>query len=197
MKHSYGAGYQNILIRPLEENDIEKLRVWRNDDSQTKYLRKIDTITPEMQKKWYDNYLKDQNVIAFAIDETEQLKRMVGSVSLYHFNGKVAEIGRIQIGDMEARGKGIGGKSFVLAMQIGFRQLGLEKITASVHRENAAAYKSYMKIGFCVTGSHPAPMGGIEDEIEINETMLAKANCYTDEIKFLCEKISAHPWGTL
>ena len=35
----YEAVYDNVRIRPLEEKDLEKLRIWRNDVKQTKYLR--------------------------------------------------------------------------------------------------------------------------------------------------------------
>ena len=84
---------------------------------------------------------------------------------------------------MEARGHGIGGKSFVLAMMVAFRKMGLRKIVASVHQENRAAYKSYLKIGFQVCGSHPASVGGIEDEIWIDEKRLTEVNGYTEEIK--------------
>lgn len=183
VNHQYHASYENIMLRPLERKDIENLRVWRNDATQTRFLRKIDHITPEMQEKWYESYLKDNDTIAFAIEETEHLHRMVGSLSLYDFQGEQAEIGRLQVGDMEARGHGIGGKSFVLAMMVAFRKMGLRKIVASVHQENQAAYKSYLKIGFQVCGSHPASVGGIEDEIWIDEKRLTEVNGYTEEIK--------------
>lgn len=114
MNHQYHASYENIMLRPLERKDIENLRVWRNDATQTRFLRKIDHITPEMQEKWYESYLKDNDTIAFAIEETEHLHRMVGSLSLYDFREEQAEIGRLQVGDMEARGHGIGGKSLSL-----------------------------------------------------------------------------------
>ena len=32
MNHNYGALYGNVRLRPLEKNDIEKLRMWRNED---------------------------------------------------------------------------------------------------------------------------------------------------------------------
>lgn len=182
MQHNYHAYFQNIRIRPLEKSDIEILRIWRNDTSKTKYLRPIGKITPQMQEKWYETYLRNPDEIAFAIDETENLNRMVGSLFLYNFKEKIAEIGKIQVGDDEAHGMGIGGKSFVLAMKIGFERMNLEKIIASVHRENIAAYKSYMKIGFEIVGSHPALIGGIEDEIEMDIKRFQEINKYIPQI---------------
>ena len=183
MRHGYGARYQNVKIRPLEREDIERLRVWRNDVSKTQYLRRIKNITPEMQEKWYDAYLDDSDMLTFAIEETEDLKRLVGSLELYDFNGDSAEFGKIQIGDSEAHGRGIGRKSTVMILLIGFRKLGLKKIVASVHQENTAARSIYLRIGFQVVGNHPASMGGLEDELEIDEKRLKEINTYVDRIE--------------
>lgn len=172
MKHNYRICAKNVLLRPLEERDIEQLRIWRNDPLKTKYLRKIEKITPEMQKDWFERYLVNSDEITFAIEETKDLKRMVGSVSLYNFHEGVAEAGRIQIGDDAAHGRGIASLSMALVCKFAFNSLKLRKVIASVHRENVAAYKSYMKIGFHVVGFHPALMGGVENEIEITETDL-------------------------
>lgn len=182
MNHKYGASYDNVRLRPLEKNDIENLRVWRNDKSKTQFLKPIGEITPEMQLEWFKKYLDNQDEITFAIEETKDLNRMVGSVTLYNFHGKVAEVGKIQIGDREANGRGIGRKSLVMAMWIGFKKLELEKIVGAVHRENIAAHKNDMKIGFLVVGEHEAPMGGVEDEIEIDEKRLTEVNPYVSDI---------------
>jgi len=182
MKHTYGAVYDNVKLRPLEHGDIENLRIWRNDTSQTQFLRPIGEITPEMQEKWFENYLSNTGEMVFAIEETIELNRLVGSVALYNIGGETAEVGKIQIGDAEAHGRGIGSKSFVMALLIGFQKLGLKKIVGSVHRDNIAAYKTDMKIGFQVTGHHEAIVGGIEDEIEIDETRLKEVNQYVPEI---------------
>lgn len=185
MRHSFTASYQNIMLCPLEQRDIEKIRVWRNDSAATRFLRPIGKITPEMQQKWFDAYLKDENQIIFAIHETEKLNRMVGSVALYNFKQNSCEVGRIQIGDPEAHGMGIGRISLVMSMLIGFRNLGLKKITASVHQENISAYRNDMQIGFRVVGNHPAIVGGLEDEIEIDEERLLEVNTYAKDV-MLC-----------
>ncbi len=182
MEHSYMALYDNVMLRPLSIEDIEKLRVWRNDENNSKFLRNIGYITSEMQLKWFNNYLNDSNEIIFAIEEVSELKRVVGSVSLYNFKYNEAEIGKILIGDEEASGRGIGRKSFVMAMKVGFSKLGLKKIVASVHQDNVKAHSNYMKIGFIITGKHPYEMGGYEDEIMIDEKRMREVNSYVDQI---------------
>lgn len=182
MRHNYYANYKNVRLRPLAWDDIEQLRIWRNDSSKTQYLRKLKMITPEMQAKWYENYLDNHDEVIFAIVETEELNRIVGSVALYNFNGSEAEVGKIQIGDEAAHGKGLGKLSLVMSMLIGFKKLGLSKIISAVHRDNIAAHKNDMQIGFRIVGNHIAPMGGIEDELEMSEVRLYEVNPYVMEI---------------
>lgn len=185
MIHNYSAKLDNITIRPLEEKDIELLRIWRNDQDNSKFLRNIGYITEEMQKQWYESYLKNESDIVFAIEETKELNRVVGSLSLYDINKdeSTCEIGKIQIGDPAAHGKGIGRKTLVMAMKVAFQKLGIEKIVASVHPDNIQAYKNDMKIGFRVVGETPSVVGGVEHLLEMLENDARKANNYYDQIE--------------
>lgn len=150
MKHNYSCSFKNVSIRPLSENDIEFLRKWRNDDSNTKYLRKLPYITPEMQRSWFEKYLLNEDEICFAIDETEVLNRIVGSLSLYEFRNSQAEFGKILIGDQEAHGKSIGVNSITALMYIAFVKLRLDKVVLHVYAENKGAVHVYEKVGFSV-----------------------------------------------
>lgn len=184
VKHNFYAEYDNIVLRPLGVDDIEKLRVWRNDTESTKFLRDIGHITEEMQKQWFDNYLSNPNEVIFAIEETSKLNRMIGSLSLYEINREnlTSEIGKIQIGDSEAHGMGIGRKSLVMAMKVAFKFFALNKIVGSVHQENIQAHTNDMKVGFQIVGQTESVVGGIEDLIEITENQVSKVNPYYYDI---------------
>lgn len=82
MKHQYSGGFGEVVVRPLEEGDIESLRVWRNEPSNTRYLSKVPFITPEMQKKWYENYLANDEELQFAICFKDS-GELIGSAALY------------------------------------------------------------------------------------------------------------------
>ena len=75
MNHKLEARYSDTYLRPLKEEDLENLRVWRNDKESSHYLRKLGYITPEMQLRWYESYIKDSSEIIFAIVETSDLHR--------------------------------------------------------------------------------------------------------------------------
>ena len=85
MKHCIEMQIENVMIRPLLLEEIELLRRWRNNPENSKYLRSIPFITPEMRWKWYEKDLLDDNCMTFAIIETGKLNRIVGSMSIYNF----------------------------------------------------------------------------------------------------------------
>ena len=184
MKHTYTAQLDNVMIRPIEVADIELFRKWRNDPSITVYLRKIGNITKEMQKQWFDNYLNDSSEMFFAIEETDDLNRLVGSLALYHLESRnnECEIGKILIGDPEAHGRGIGRKSFVMAMKIGFQELGMQKIVVTVNPENIPSYRNIIKTGFCITGEVSSAVSGKELLLGITEDKTREHNPFYDEI---------------
>ena len=178
MKHDICKTYKNIKLRAIETKDLENLRVWRNDGTTTlKYLSKIDYITPEAQLGWYNRDLENQNSYTFAIEETEELKRLIGSTALYNFNNDTAEFGRILIGDDAARGRGWGVLATSVCLHIGFSVFDLTGIVAYVHEDNLAAWKAYEKCGFEVTGKR-------DDELEIfiAKEMFYKTNSFMEGI---------------
>ncbi|WP_078096978.1 GNAT family N-acetyltransferase [Agathobaculum desmolans] len=174
MKHRYCAEYKNCKIRPVWHEDIELYRIWRNNEMLSRYLTPVGKITPEMQEKWYKNNQEDPDVISFSVEETVDLKRLVGSASLYEFVGNTAEVGKTIIGDDDARGKSLGFYSELMTVYIGFEKLGLEKIVARIHEDNVASMKRARRLGYTITGKHPFENGGYECEL-----MATKEQFYT------------------
>jgi RimJ/RimL family protein N-acetyltransferase len=172
MNHEISLANKDVCLRPLAHDDIEQLRVWRNAPENSRFLRQIPYITPEMQETWFREYLSDPDTYTWAIDETRELNRLVGSVSLYHFaddirrtgipvhdlslkkdaGGKAAvsacEFGRLMVGDPEAHGRKIGLAATALCVDIAFGILGAELTYLSVSKENIPAYKIYRETGF-------------------------------------------------
>jgi len=151
MNHSIDYSHKNIKLAPISPDDIEQLRHWRNE-TVTKFLSKIDYITKEKQEAWYQKDLENEDCYSFAIHEIEELNDLIGSVALYHFNGKSAELGRIFIGNVLAGGKGYGYIAIALSLKIAFTEFDLEEVIAYVHEENIAALTNNKKAGFRVIG---------------------------------------------
>lgn len=183
MNHKYCAEYKHVRLRPLGVEDIELLRQWRNDATYSKFLRPVGTITAQMQRAWFDKYLTDDSNITFAIEEIRNLNRVVGSVSLYDFKGTTAEVGKIVVGDPEAKGKKIGFYALLLAMHFGFQRLGVETFLGEVHEENVSAKTIDMRLGFTVIGKHPFINGGYELDMVLPKAHFNKTHHFLDEIK--------------
>lgn len=147
MDHSYRAEIDGVVLRPLDHDDIEMLRVWRNDPENSLYIRKLDYISPENQEAWFESYLADECNLTFAIDFAGQL---VGSVSLYDIEAASATFGHLMIG--RQKGCGLGKKASQAALAIAFERMRLVEVKAEVSIDNTAAIVIYTELGFQVIG---------------------------------------------
>lgn len=181
MRHTFCATYRDISIRPLHEEDIELLRQWRNNKDLSKFLTPMDEITPDMQKKWYESYLTDDDCIFFVVIDREQ-KKVIGTVAIYDFCGGVAEVGKIVIGDDSMRGKGIGYTSLLLAMCVGFNELCINSCKLRVFEENTVALNLYKKTGFHETGRNNFEGNMTELAMEISRDVFFDINKIGEEI---------------
>jgi RimJ/RimL family protein N-acetyltransferase len=152
MNHNFSIEFNNVKLRPLELNDIESLRIWRNNPENSKYLKQIGYITPQQQIEWFHNYLNNDDEITFAIVDNEILNTIVGSVSLYNFKGGKAEFGKILIGEERAHKRNIGLNATKAVLKIAFDKLNLKEVFLECYEHNASAQKIYKKAGFVPTG---------------------------------------------
>ncbi len=175
MIHDLRAEYMGRYLRPLRRDDIEDLRIWRNESSLNRYLRATGQISPRMQEAWYEGMLADPDQVFFAIGHGEH--PMVGALSLYNFAENSCQIGRIIIGEASERGKGLGRLSFLMAMAAGIRYFDRERFRLFVHPDNKSARAMYQRIGFSDTGiTRPFGDGGVEYEMEIDRQNLYVRN---------------------
>ena len=159
MNHTHTATRANVRIRPLAHEDIENLRLWRNDPTNCRWLRKIPHITPEEQELWWQSYLADEDTLAFATVEEGDLRRMVGSFSLHDFQNDSCEFGRFLVGDPDAHGRGVGFNAVLAALEVAFFQLGLDSVFLHVFAANEPAVRAFERVGFVKVGSTKADRG--------------------------------------
>lgn len=154
MNHDYIIDYKNTRIRSLQQDDLESLRVWRNNPDNCKYLSAIPYITIGMQQKWFEGTFETPNEYVFGIEEIRELNRLVGSLSLYNITEQDAEFGKILIGDEEAHGKKIGVNSLNALLSLCFNKLNLNLIYLHVFEDNVSAIEVYSQVGFTVEKEH-------------------------------------------
>jgi len=182
MKHEITIAYSDILLRPVQENDLELLRTWRNDSLISKYLIKTDYITREKQLEWFKRINADDDCYMFAIEETSILNRVIGSLSLYNFRKDCVEYGRLMIGDDEAHGKGLGFRAVSSLIYFAFEELKNAAVECIIHKENIACLKANYKVGFTVRGELPLPEGGNELLLKVERDGFYKKHDFLDSI---------------
>ena len=151
----------NVRVRPLEHDDIETLRVLRNDAKRSEFLTPLGFISPEMQENWYREFVSDESIHIWAIDYLAGEETIVGSGALYDFSENKCEQGKIMIAP-EYGGKGIGTTALALIADIGFSTMGIDTMVAHINVKNIASLKMFKKIGYSVVDERPTKEGGYE-----------------------------------
>lgn len=152
MKHSFEYEYGRIILKSLEEADIEELRVLRNKESQY-FLSEVE-ILPEQQKQWYKKYQLKTNDIMFKVVKKSNSEEFVGAIAVYDIDEKkhTAEVGRTVIDKIKAPEKGIGMEATKAVCKFAFEKLGIKKIVASVLKTNERILKVDTRVGFTIVG---------------------------------------------
>lgn len=162
MRHNYRNEYANVAIRQVVEGDLECLRQWRNNPSNTKYLKKIPYITSEMQENWFREYLQDETEMIFAIEERENICSLTGSMALYNFDLEKAEFGRMLIGNSNAHGLNVALNAIKALKEIAQNELNLRVLYLHVYKDNIPALKIYKEIGFIIDSEYVSENGLVE-----------------------------------
>ena len=150
MRSNFQHKFEDIVLKSLEQKNIEDLRILRNKKENRKCFIYQNEITREEQEKWYKNYLKKENDIMFSAFINGVLEKPIGYAALYDIdkNSKKCEFGRIIVDKSRASKKGIGYQITKCLCEIGFEKLGLEMIYLEVFSDNIPAIKTYLKVGF-------------------------------------------------
>jgi len=141
---------ERIQLRLLEQFDLPMTLKWRNQDHIRKWFIHPEVISPEQHREWFEAYLQRDNDYLFIIEETQNLNKPVGQISLYNidWDGKCAEYGRLMIGEADAQGRGLAKEASRLLLQYAFKVLGMERIDLEVFRDNEPAIAIYRSCGF-------------------------------------------------
>jgi len=143
-----------IRLRLLQAEDLATILAWRNREDTRHQFIHSEIITWENHLSWWEGYKSKANDFVFIIEETQQLNRPVGQVSLYNMDleKSEAEYGRLMIGDNEARGKGLARRATGLLISWAFNSVDLKRIYLEVFMNNTVAVNLYRRCGFVPYG---------------------------------------------
>lgn len=146
MEHFFSRRSGVIRIIAMDENHSELYRQMRNKEENRRFFFSEELISEEGQRRWYENYLRDDSQLMFAITEEE---KFIGGCGLYRIDREkeIAEFGRILI-DKKRRWGGIGKTAVELILSVAKDELGLSKVFLKVKSDNIPAVRVYEKVGF-------------------------------------------------
>jgi [ribosomal protein S5]-alanine N-acetyltransferase len=139
----------HVILRPLEERDLQQLYGFRNDPE---ILQGLGGFSAGFSKADLHDWLQfhrqrnDEVLLAISLRETNTC---IGHVGLYQIDHRIrkAEIG-ILIGDRQYQGKGFGKTSTIAMVNYGFQELNLHKVSATVLKTNVRSLNLFRSIGF-------------------------------------------------
>ncbi len=152
MKHEFEFDFKRIRLKPLEKEDIELLRLLRNQEKE--YFATHQEIKKEDQDIWFESYLKKENDIMFKIVKKDKPKEFIGAIALYDIDweNKISEFGRVVVDKEKAPEKGIGTEATKAVCLFGFEVLKLNKIKGEILKSNGRIIKVDQRVGFSIVG---------------------------------------------
>src|SRR5882672_9014262 len=139
-----------VRLRPLEEADLSRTLVWRNQDHIRRWFVYSEVITPDQHRAWFEGYRDRDDDFVFVIEETRDLRKPVGQVSLYRIDWERhrAEYGRLLIGEADAAGRGLAREATDVLLRHATTTWGIVETELEVFADNAAAIAIYAASGF-------------------------------------------------
>jgi len=147
---------QNVILRSVEEEDLEQLRVWRNHPDLRKYFREYRELSKADQLAWYTNFvLPKQSTLMFSIVERESNK-LLGACGLCYIDWlrKSADLSiyigynGIYLDEIYAV------ESAKSLIKYGFGEIGLHRLWAEVYSHDLKKQEFFKSLGFTLEGTH-------------------------------------------
>ena len=158
MKHNYSYQSDKLLLRPLEEQDIEQLRLLRNRPENRTWFFYSGEISAEAQRAWYQRYLSKENDFMFAAALPSDPTGFVGAGAIYDYRSQddSFEIGRLLIDSRNPACRGLGKEVICGLCQIVDTQIStLEHrcaLRAEVYSDNERSLRCFYYSGFGACG---------------------------------------------
>ena len=150
MKHHYSYDDADLLLRPLEEKDIESLRLLRNRPENRIWFFGSGLITKEEQKAWFERYLTKENDYMFSVYLPEQPNEFIGAVAIYGYESDTDsfEVGRLLLDSANLPKRGMGTELVGCVCELAREVWGNIGLRAQVFSDNERSLRCFLKNGF-------------------------------------------------
>jgi UDP-4-amino-4,6-dideoxy-N-acetyl-beta-L-altrosamine N-acetyltransferase len=135
-----------IDLRPLLEEDSERLFRWRREPEVDRWMSDLPAATPDDHRRWFEDFRADSDRRGWIITDDAEA---AGFLTL---TGVASRHRRASwgwyIGEAASRGRGAGRAAQALGLDLAFDEIGLEKVSAEVLADNDVALKAQAAAGF-------------------------------------------------
>lgn len=136
----------SFRVRPVKSTDIETLRVWKNNNKQ--FFHNKDTITPEQQTAWFEQFSKDITQQLFVC---EVGTNPVACVGYREKTPEVVELFNLICGHPEFAGQGHMTRFYEETVNQ-LKGKGIVAVELEVLKHNEKAIKWYLSRGYKQVG---------------------------------------------
>lgn len=140
---------KKVTLRPIEEEDIEFVRMMINDPSiENSIVGWSYAISKKDQKNWYASFKNSDSQLRFIIEtEEDGVVGLTGLRDIDWKNGAAMGAG-IRIARVENRSKGIATDAYMTLLRYAFEELRLHRVSASALSNNVPSLRFLEKVGF-------------------------------------------------
>jgi len=142
--------YEGIIMRPIEERDLENMVRLRGDPKVWMHLGDITMVNLRSQHEWFQKLSADPSRRYYILASGEDVFLGIVRMDELDWVNRSIRVG----GDIvpEHQGKGYGHRMFKLLSKYCFDFLNLERLWLLVMESNIVAQKLYEKAGFTEEG---------------------------------------------
>lgn len=164
---------ERLILRPLEEKDVELIREWRNRHKHMFF--DSSEISKEQQRVWYTHYREsggtDQMFIICLKDGTP-----IGQVAIYDVSieNRTAKFGRFLLLE-DYRSLGYAEEAVKRLLQHCFETMRLYKVKLEVFLENIDAIAIYARAGFKTTTKPIILLEKINDDYDYRKPLVLRS----------------------
>lgn len=144
--------YEGVVIRTVEERDLEPMRALRNDPTTWTMLTDVGMIDAGSQRRWFERVQAASDRRYYTVcDDDHDFLGIVRTDEIDRVNRSIrvgADIVR------ELRGRGYGRKVYRLLKKYCFDYLNMHRVWLAVLDTNPSAMRLYESAGFQVEGRY-------------------------------------------
>jgi UDP-4-amino-4,6-dideoxy-N-acetyl-beta-L-altrosamine N-acetyltransferase len=137
-------------LKPVDKEDIELIRNWRNSDLINNVSFSNQYISPEMQVEWHERLSGNNTFIHWIIMADNKRVGYAAVRDIDPVSGR-CEFASLYLGEPEYLGSGIGAKAEYFVIDHVYNNYKLKEIRCEVLATNIAVIRLHKKFGFKVT----------------------------------------------